>query len=169
MIEWVLEQTKNIGGDLLELYCGAGNFTLPLSRNFQKVLATEVSKTSIKAAKKNCEINNIDNIQFARLASEEMSQAMKGVRVFRRLEGIELKNYNFQAAFVDPPRCGLDEATRDLLGQFPYIIYISCNPETLYRDLQALQKTHEPLSYALFDQFPYTPHMESGVVLRAKK
>ena len=165
MIEWAIEQTKDIGGDLLELYCGAGNFTLPLSQNFQRVLATEVSKTSIKAAKKNCEMNDIHNIHFVRLSSEEVAQAMKGERSFRRLAGIDLASFDFRVVFVDPPRCGLDSATRKLLTNFENIVYISCNPQTLKRDLEELQKTHRPLSYALFDQFPYTPHMESGVFL----
>ncbi len=165
MIEWVLDSLGSEEGDLLELYCGAGNFTLPLSRKFRKVLATEVSKSSIRAAQENIELNQMKNIDFVRLSSEEVTQALKKERPFRRLSHIDLDSYDFTTVFVDPPRCGLDDATRDLIAQFPNIIYISCNPETLKRDLEFLEKSHRIEKMALFDQFPYTPHMESGAFL----
>ena len=71
MIEWVLNNTKDSKKDLCELYCGGGNFTIPLSKKFNKVLATEISKTSIKSALRNCALNNIENIDFIRMSSEE--------------------------------------------------------------------------------------------------
>ncbi len=166
MIQWALEQSKDFGGDLLELYCGAGNFTLPLAQNFDKVLATEVSKTSIKAAKENRALNRIKNIEFVRLSAEEVAQALRGEREFRRLQNIDLKSYDFRTVFVDPPRCGLDDATRAVVKEFENILYISCNPDTLKRDVEALQDTHEIVDLAVFDQFPYTEHLESGVVLK---
>ena len=165
MIEWALSKAKGSGGDFLELYCGLGNFTLPLSREFKSVLATEISKNSIKAAKENCEINNIDNIEFIRLNASETAQALKGEREFRRLAGIDLKKYNFSTVLVDPPRAGLDDDSRSLVKDFEKIIYISCNPETLSRDLETLSKTHKVVDAAIFDQFPYTKHIESGVYL----
>ncbi|NQY93336.1 MAG: tRNA (uridine(54)-C5)-methyltransferase TrmA, partial [Campylobacteraceae bacterium] len=70
MIEWVLNNTEG-KGNLCELYCGGGNFTIPLSKKFERVLATEISKTSIKSAKLNCELNDISNIEFIRMSSEE--------------------------------------------------------------------------------------------------
>ncbi|BCD60005.1 MULTISPECIES: tRNA (uridine(54)-C5)-methyltransferase TrmA [unclassified Nitratiruptor] len=166
MIEWAGSIAKDLQGDLLELYCGAGNFTLPLSRYFEKVLATEVSKSSIKAAKENAMLNKIENVEFVRLSSQEMTQALRGVREFRRLKEIDLKSYNFKTVFVDPPRCGLDVDTRELVKEFDNIVYISCNPQTLHRDLEELSKTHTIQKMAVFDQFPYTPHLESGVYLR---
>ncbi|BCD67904.1 tRNA (uridine(54)-C5)-methyltransferase TrmA [Nitratiruptor sp. YY09-18] len=165
MIAWVLEMAGNKKRDLLELYCGAGNFTIPLASKFRKILATEVSKTSIKAAKENCALNSVENIAFVRLSSEEVSQALRAERTFRRLAHLDLASYDFQTVFVDPPRCGLDDATRALIRDFEEIVYISCNPQTLYRDLEELQKSHEIRELALFDQFPYTPHMECGVKL----
>ena len=169
MIQWVVEQSKDFGGDLLELYCGAGNFTLPLAQNFGKVLATEVSKSSIKAAKENRAMNGITNIEFVRLSAEEVAEALIGERAFRRLADINLKAYDFRTVFVDPPRCGLDRATRDVVKEFENIVYISCNPDTLKRDVQALEDTHEIVDLAVFDQFPYTHHLESGVVLKKIK
>ena len=168
MIAWVLEQSRSLEGDLLELYCGAGNFTLPLAQNFVKVLATEVSKTSIKAARENIALNSAENIEFVRLSSQEVSEALQGTRTFRRLSHIDLDSYNFSTVFVDPPRAGLDSATRELVAGFENIIYISCNPTTLHRDLRELQTTHTIHKMAIFDQFPYTEHLESGVVLHKK-
>ena len=172
MIEWAIKQAKKVSnskvgyGDFLEAYCGLGNFTLPLSHYFDKVLATEISKGSIKAALENCALNNIDNITFARLASEEMTEALNGVRQFERLKKIDLKSYDFSTVLVDPPRAGLDKGTIELISNIEYIIYISCNPETLARDLVVLTKTHEVQESALFDQFPHTQHVEAGVFLK---
>ena len=166
MIEWAIKQAKKIGhGDFLESYCGLGNFTLPLSHYFDKVLATEISKRSIYAALENCELNGVENITFARLASEEMTEALNGTREFSRLKDIDLKSYNFSTVLVDPPRAGLDEGTIALISNVENIIYISCNPETLARDLETLIKTHKVVEAAIYDQFPHTAHVESGVFL----
>lgn len=165
MIEWVLNNINSSENDLCELYCGGGNFTIPLSFKFKKVLATEISKTSIKSAKTNCELNNIKNIDFIRMSSEEFVEALNEKREFRRLKDINLKEYNFSTLFVDPPRAGLDDTTRKLAKNFEQIIYISCNPETLHRDLENLTKTHKIIRFGLFDQFAYTNHIESGVIL----
>ncbi|MFY9084662.1 tRNA (uridine(54)-C5)-methyltransferase TrmA [Aliarcobacter cryaerophilus] len=165
MIEWVLNNTKKSNKDLCELYCGGGNFTIPLSKKFNKVLATEISKTSIKSALRNCALNNIDNIDFIRMSSEEFVEALNEVRAFNRLKNIDLKSYDFDTIFMDPPRSGLDDTTRVLAKNFENIIYISCNPETLHRDLQELLKTHKIVRFALFDQFAFSEHIESGVIL----
>ena len=165
MIEWVLNNTKKSNKDLCELYCGGGNFTIPLSKKFNKVLATEISKTSIKSALRNCALNNIENIDFIRMSSEEFVEALNEVRAFNRLKNIDLKSYDFDTIFMDPPRSGLDDTTRALAKNFPNIIYISCNPETLHRDLQELLKTHKIVRFALFDQFAYSEHIECGVIL----
>jgi tRNA (uracil-5-)-methyltransferase len=167
MIEWVLSNIKS-GGDLCELYCGGGNFTIPLSKEFDKVLATEISKTSIRSAKLNCELNNILNIEFIRMSSKEFAEARNKVRKFTRLKDIDLDGYNFSTIFLDPPRAGLDETTTELSKEFDQIIYISCNPRTLKRDLDILTLTHTIQSFALFDQFAYSNHIESGVVLTKK-
>lgn len=169
MIEWAVKQAKTVGyGDFLESYCGLGNFTLPLSYYFDKVLATEISKRSIQAALENCALNNVENITFARLASEEMTEALNGVREFSRLKEIDLESYNFSTVLVDPPRAGLDKGTIELISKIENIIYISCNPETLARDLETLAQTHTVIEAAMYDQFPHTSHVESGVFLCKK-
>ena len=169
MIEWVLNNIKDSNKDLCELYCGGGNFTIPLSSKFRKVLATEISKTSIKSAKVNCELNNNTKIDFIRMSAEEFGEALEEKRVFSRLKDINLKDYDFDSIFVDPPRAGLDDTTRALVKDFEQIIYVSCNPETLHRDLEELTKTHTIENFALFDQFAYTHHIETGVILKKIK
>ena len=166
MIEWVLNNIKQSDKDLCELYCGGGNFTIPLSSKFSKVLATEISKTSIKSALNNCKLNNNEKISFIRMSAEEFVQGLKKEREFTRLKDINLDDYDFDTIFMDPPRAGLDDTTRALAKDFEQIIYISCNPETLHRDLEELTKTHKIEHFALFDQFAYTNHIETGVILK---
>lgn len=167
MLQWACTSAEGASGDLLELYCGNGNFTLPLSLKFNRVLATELAKSSVYAAQWNIEQNAIDNIQVARLSAEEFTEAYHGTREFRRLQEaeIDLQSYQFSTVFVDPPRAGIDDATLQLLSGFERIIYISCNPDTLHDNLKTLCTTHKVTRFALFDQFPYTHHVESGVLL----
>ncbi|MDA9003906.1 tRNA (uridine(54)-C5)-methyltransferase TrmA [bacterium] len=168
MLNWAANHCQDQGGDMLELYCGNGNFTLPLSKYFDRVLATEISKTSVRSAKENSLNNNIDNITFVRLSSEEFSEALSKTREFRRLKDIELDHYRFTTVLVDPPRSGVDDHTLTIIKTIPRIIYISCNPETLKHNIDTLSDTHTIEHVALFDQFPYTDHIECGVVLTIK-
>ncbi|MFT7860050.1 MAG: tRNA (uridine(54)-C5)-methyltransferase TrmA [Sulfurimonas sp.] len=168
MIDWAMDAFEGLDGDLLELYCGAGNFTIPFARLFDKVLATEISKSSIKAAKRNMELNDVSNIEFVRMSVEEFVDALKGVREFNRMKHIDIDDYALNSVFVDPPRSGMDEFTSKFCTKFDTIVYISCNPETLVRDLEILTQTHSVESMALFDQFPYTHHAEMGVKLVKK-
>lgn len=169
MVSWSLEQFEGIDGDLLELYCGAGNFTIPFATRFDRVLATEISKASIVAAKRNMQLNEVSNIDFVRLSAEEFTQALDGTREFRRLEGLQVSDYCLKTLFVDPPRSGLGEEPCAFAARFDHLLYISCNPETLLRDLEILTQTHEVDAMAVFDQFPYTHHLEMGVKLTLKR
>ena len=168
MLLWAQQATANAGGDLIELYCGNGNFSIALAQNFDRVLGTEISKTSVRSAQINIQANNIDNINIVRMSSEEFSQAMNGERQFRRLEGFDLTAYNYDTVLVDPPRAGLDKDSVELVSRFSKVVYISCNPNTLKENLVELTKTHVIEKFALFDQFPYTEHIEIGVVLTRK-
>lgn len=168
MLQWAFEALGERADDLLELYCGNGNFTLPLSTRVRKVLATEISKTSVNAALANISANHISNIELVRLSAEELTQALNGVRPFRRLAGIDLPSYQFGTVFVDPPRAGMDPDTCELTRRFERILYISCNPDTLAQNIAQLHDTHRITRCALFDQFPWTHHMESGVLLERR-
>ncbi|GAA5141376.1 tRNA (uridine(54)-C5)-methyltransferase TrmA [Thalassotalea piscium] len=168
MLLWAQQATKGSGGDLIELYCGNGNFSIALAQNFNRVLGTEISKSSVKSAQVNIAMNNISNIDIVRMSSEEFSQAMNGERQFRRLADFDLTAYNYDTVLVDPPRAGLDPDSIELVNRFKDIIYISCNPLTLKDNLAELTKTHQIKQFALFDQFPYTHHVETGVILTRK-
>ena len=168
MLTWAVNKSQNWGGDLIELYCGNGNFTLPLSQNFSRVLATELAKPSVKSALYNMELNQVSNVAIARLSSEDFSQAMDKVRSFNRLEGIDLDGYRFTSIFVDPPRSGMDPHTTSITQRYENIMYISCNPVTLRENLKTIVQTHEITNVALFDQFPYTHHLEVGVTLKKR-
>jgi len=165
MIEWVKSEIEPTDTDLLELYCGHGNFTIPLAESFRAVLATEISKSSIKAAKENALLNNTQNISFVRLSAKELTEAITKKREFKRLQHINLDAYEISYVFVDPPRAGLDEATLNLIQTYENIIYISCNPITLKRDLEILKRRFMIKRFAIFDQFAYTQHIECGVFL----
>ncbi|WP_375740216.1 tRNA (uridine(54)-C5)-methyltransferase TrmA [Pseudomonas boanensis] len=168
MLGWAYDVLGERSDDLLELYCGNGNFTLPLATRVRKVLATEISKTSVNAALANLADNAVDNVTLVRLSAEELTEALNEVRPFRRLAGIDLKSYEFGSVFVDPPRAGMDPDTCELTRRFDRILYISCNPETLAANIAQLNDTHQVTRCALFDQFPYTHHMESGVLLERR-
>ena len=168
MLTWARAQAQGLGGDLLELYCGNGNFTVALAPFFGRVLATEMSKTSVRAASTNLANNNVTNVTMVRMASEEISDALAGGREYRRMQGVDLAGYRFSTLFVDPPRAGLDEGTIALAKGFDNILYISCNPETLRANVAALSATHRIAAAAAFDQFPYTHHLECGLLLQRR-
>merc|ERR1712129_72775 len=152
--------------DLLELYCGNANFAVALAPCFRAVLATELVKSLVDAARQNANDNHITNMEVARVSSEELAQAVDGVRSFQRLAHIDLAKYRLNTLLVDPPRAGLGPDVAAFAARFPRIIYISCNPVTLAEDLKTLLKTHEIVRVAAFDQFAYTEHLEAGLLLQ---
>ena len=154
--------------DLLELYCGHGNFTIPLAAKFNCVLASEISKSSIANARINCELNGVCNAQFVRLSADELMSAFARQREFERLKGIDIFGYNFSHVLIDPPRAGLEPSVIDFIKNFQNLIYISCNPQTLFENLRSLCVTHEVCRFAIFDQFAHTSHIECGVLLRRR-
>ncbi len=154
--------------DLLELYCGHGNFTIPLAAKFNRVLASEISKSSIANARINCELNGVCNAQFVRLSADELMSAFARRREFERLKGIDIFGYDFSHVLIDPPRAGLEPSVIDFIKNFQNLIYISCNPQTLFENLRSLCATHEVRRFAIFDQFAHTSHIECGVLLRRR-
>ena len=169
MLSWATRQAAATGGDLLELYCGNGNFTIPLASHFDKVFATELSKISIAALEWAKEDNRAYNIASARLSAAEMASALRRDRPFRRLAHVDLDGYDFRTLFVDPPRAGLDPDTLSMATAFDHVIYVSCNPASLGENLATLSQTHDVVSCSAFDQFPFTPHLECGVVLDRRR
>ena len=167
MLTWV-KNAIDYEGDLLELYCGNGNFSIALADKFNKVLATEISKSSVASAQFNIKANNIQNLDIIRMSAEEFTQAINKERAFNRLKDINLDDYHCETILVDPPRSGLDNNTLEMVSKYKYIIYISCNPETLKSNLESLIVTHQVEKFAAFDQFPYTHHLEVGLILKKR-
>lgn len=171
MLNYVVSYLKDhqipLQPDILELYCGVGNFTMALARYARNVLATEVNKQAVDFVYKNIALNNLSNIQVGRVSAEELVQAIAKVRPFNRLAHLDLDSYEFGTVFVDPPRSGLDNDSLDILSAYQQIIYVSCNPETLMPNLQYLQEQHgyQVQQMAVFDQFPQTPHLETVAFL----
>jgi tRNA (uracil-5-)-methyltransferase len=168
MIRWALDVTKDAGGDLVEFYCGSGNFTLPLAQNFRRVVATEISKTSVRAAEYNIEVNGITNLDVLRMPSEDLTLVLQGKKETRKVHGLALETCEFSTVLVDPPRSGLDDETVAQITEYENIVYISCNPDTLHDNLMSITNTHKIERFAVFDQFPYTHHLECGVYLTRK-
>ncbi|MBU2976598.1 tRNA (uridine(54)-C5)-methyltransferase TrmA [Alteromonas sp. C1M14] len=166
MIEWAMNVCQSSNTDLLELYCGAGNFSVPMASQFRRVIGTEIAKPSVTAAQYNIAENHIENVEIVRLSAEEFTEALKTGRQFSRLNGINLNDYQFSTVLVDPPRAGLDADSLAMIQDYPEIVYISCNPETLVDNLATLTQTHKVTACALFDQFPFTHHMEVGILLK---
>lgn len=158
--------------DLLELYCGSGTFTMTLAPLFTKVLATELDRLPMDAGQFNLKQNGITNTKIVRLSAQEVNEAFSGVREFKRLkqQDISCQDYNFSTLLIDPPRAGLhDEAALSFTARYDHVIYISCGPESLAEDLRYLTQTHKIQKIAFFDQFPYTPHLETIVLLSKRE
>lgn len=177
MLAWARDVTRNSQqGDLVELYCGNGNFTVALAENFRRVLATEISRTAVASAQINLEANHVDNAVVARMSAEEFAQALAnetagekpGEKKGRRVSAMALEEYAFTTVLVDPPRAGLDEQSCEQLRDYSRIVYVSCNPSTLLINLEQLKDTHAITRMALFDQFPWTDHCECGVLLERR-
>ena len=163
MIAFITKQLKN-PKDLLELYCGCGGFTLPLASKFNNVFSTENNRHSIRLLKESIKLNDLSNIETARLSDDETASALANERPFRRLENIDMQSYEFSHILVDPPRAGLSAETIKLSKQFKNMIYISCNPETFLRDMVKAGRKIE--SIGIFDQFTNTQHLEVVALLK---
>jgi 23S rRNA (uracil1939-C5)-methyltransferase len=140
---------------VLELYCGAGNFTLPLARRVERITAVEGHRAAIANGKLNAENYRLSNIDWLCAA---VPQALAQLRRQRR---------KFSQILLDPPRAGAKDIQADLaaLGA-DTIAYISCNPATLARDLAALAKQGYKLGIVQpVDFFPHSFHVETLAIL----
>ena len=133
----------------------------------------ELNKALCKAAEINLTLNNITNVKVVASASEKFALRLLRQRSYFDNSTEPPSKYSFTTVLVDPQRGGLDEKTRELLRHVPRILYISCNPESLVRDLVVICKGEDPLkplfrveAFAVFDHFAYSSdHLESGVYL----
>ena len=145
------------GGALIDLYCGSGGITLALAASFDRVIGIDTNKAAIEDAKKNAEANGIENAEFV---CEDALEFLK------KLPGSKL-SVQLSAMVVDPPRAGLHpKALQALLEMNPAkLAYVSCNPESLARDLQSLVPVYRIRSAQPVDLFPHTAHVETLCIL----
>jgi 23S rRNA (uracil1939-C5)-methyltransferase len=140
------------GKKILDLYSGAGNFSLPLAPEAE-VIAVEGNPYAIEDGKRNLKINKIKNCRFIRSSAENFN--------------VE-KNINI--VILDPPRPGLSNMAmkKVLTLMSEQIVYISCNPATFARDLKKLLRKYDIESIRMIDFFPQTYHIESLAFLRLR-
>jgi len=156
--------------DLLELYCGAGSHTVALAPLFRHVLAVEINRHLVSAAQLNMAENHLENVTVVRAPSEEFCKRVLRRRTYqlRAKDGSTSLQLHFGCTIVDPPRAGLDAITREAISGYDHVLYVSCNPEALKRDLEDLLSTHELRRLVLLDHFPFSTHAEVAVYLRRR-
>ena len=140
---------------VLELYCGAGNFTLPLARRVGEITAVEGHRAAIASGELNAQRYRMENIRWQ---CADVPQAVARLKRQRQ---------TFSKIVLDPPRTGAKGVEADLAAlSAEMILYVSCNPATLARDLANLAKLGYKLqSVQPIDFFPHTFHVESLAVL----
>ena len=143
---------------IIDAYSGAGAISMFLAPHVEKIIGIDISQESIYSALHNKKINNFDNVSF-----------LKG-EVSNALPKIYNDNITPDVIIFDPPRSGLDSKTLDILTRkvIDKIVYVSCNPSTLAKNLKVLSKKYKTVSITPFDMFPQTSHIES-VTLLVKK
>lgn len=142
--------------NVLDLYSGIGITSLIMAKNARSVTGVELNKEAVKDANTNKELNNIDNVTFLNMKAEDYIKKMPK---------------DTDLVLVDPPRKGLDKKIIEVIGgsNIKEMLYISCNPATLGRDIKLLKEyNYNVLNLTFIDMFPYTMHVET-IVLLAKK
>ena len=143
------------GGNVLDLYCGTGTISMYVSKKANKVLGIELNKEAVKDALINKKINNIANVDFI---SGDVGNILSK------------NNFKADTVIVDPPRAGLDNnSINNIIKIKPNkIIYVSCDPVTLARDLNILKEYYDILEITPFDMFSNTYHVECVCLLYLK-
>lgn len=158
---YALEQAALTGQEtVIDLYCGAGTITLALAEKAKRVIGVEIVPEAIENAKENAARNGIQNVEFlcADAGQAAMLLAERGERP--------------DVLTVDPPRKGLDEQAVEAICQMqpPKIVYVSCDPATLARDVKRFSEGgYQVVSAHAFDLFPRTKHVETVVQLSQRK
>ncbi len=148
---------KQGSGALMDLYCGAGGIALSLAGSFDRVIGVDINAEAIEDAQFNSQLNRFQNTKFVASDTEQYLKSL----LFSEL------NVHLDAVVVDPPRPGLHpKALKALLEvDARRVAYVSCNPESLSRDLQGLIPFYNIHTAQVIDLFPHTPHVETLVTL----
>ena len=144
---------------VFDLYCGIGTIGIYMAKHAKKVYGIEIVEQAIEDAKENCKINNIENAEYYAGDTQKLL-----------IDLIKNKDIKPDVIVVDPPRKGLDNVTiENIINIKPKkVIYISCNPATLMRDLSKLEETYDIKKIQPVDMFPFTSHIECVTVLYLK-
>ena len=137
---------------VLDLFCGLGNFTLPLARQVREVVGVEGDAGLVARARANAQRNGLANAQFF---AADLTQDQRGTPWMRQ---------GFDRLLLDPPRSGAEEVLRQLpLQDIDRIVYVSCHPGSLARDAGFLvnERGYRLVSAGVMDMFPHTAHVES--------
>jgi 23S rRNA (uracil1939-C5)-methyltransferase len=152
-----LEYTDLSGNEtVFDAYCGIGTISLFLSEKAKKVYGVEVVAQAIQNAKENAVLNNVDNVDFILGESEKVIPEMYK------------KDIKADVIVVDPPRKGCEQELLDVIAemQCPRVVYVSCNPATLARDMKFLvEKGYVVKEVQPVDMFPHTVHVECVALL----
>ena len=142
---------------IADLYCGIGTFGIMFSRYAKEIIGIESSPDNISFLKSNLKLNNINNFKLYEGDCEKLFPPLM-------TKGIDI-------LMLDPPRKGLDNmlCQNILLSSIKKIIYLSCNPATLSRDLKILGQKYTIKTLHMFDFFPHTPHIETLAILEKKQ
>jgi 23S rRNA (uracil-5-)-methyltransferase RumA len=154
LYETVIEAAGEKNGLIVEAYSGIGVMGLILSRKAKQVICIDNNESSIRDGKKIAEENHIGNIEYR---CQDAAKALKQI----------LKKQQIGCLVVDPPRTGLNEEMLKALKEHPVerIIYVSCNPATLAKNLKVLGKEYRIKRVMPFDMFPQTQHVETVTLL----
>ena len=161
LYEKAIEEAKITDDDVVfDLYCGIGTISLFMSKYAKKVYGIEIVEEAVKMAKENAKLNQINNTEFV---AGDVEMVLDDL--------IRKEKVTPNIVMVDPPRKGLDDETiGNVLKILPKrMVYISCNPATLVRDLAKLEKCYEIISIQPVDMFPFTSHVECVAVLQLKQ
>lgn len=144
---------------VLDLYCGIGTIGTFASPYVKQVYGIEIVEQAIEDAKENARLNKVNNIEFY---CGDVEQVLDKI--------VKQEQVKPNVIFVDPPRKGLDETTiSNIIDYVPQkVIYISCNPATLVRDLKKLEEKYNINEIQPVDMFPFTSHVECVVMLNLK-
>ena len=142
-----------------DLYCGVGTIGIFASKYAKKVYGIEIVKQAIEDARINANLNDIDNVEFICGDVEEAFDEL-----------IKKEKIKPDVIIVDPPRRGLDEKTIKNIMKLKTgrVVYISCNPATMVRDLKMMEEMYEVVEVQPVDMFPFTSHCEVISVLKLK-
>ena len=155
-----LEKAELTGKEtLLDLYCGIGTIGIFMAKKAKQVYGIEIVEDAIRDAQENCKLNGITNAKYYAGDTEQLLEKL-----------VENEKITPDVIVIDPPRKGLDKTTVENIQKIKpkKVIYISCNPATLVRDLSYLEELYEIKEIQPVDMFPFTSHVECCSVLSLK-